>query len=59
MRGSAGQIGMQTMVDLCERLEALGESGSLEGADTDIAELAGELGKLERFLEATWQRGRS
>jgi PAS domain S-box-containing protein len=51
LRGSAGHFGTPRLADLCTRLEALGESGNLEGADACLDNLYDEFGKLERFFE--------
>jgi HPt (histidine-containing phosphotransfer) domain-containing protein len=51
LKGSCANFGATSMQDACARLEALGRSGSLAGADEILAEVEKEFQYVQLALE--------
>ncbi|MEJ2681820.1 MAG: Hpt domain-containing protein [Gammaproteobacteria bacterium] len=49
-KGSSGNIGAPHLYTLCQELEALGRSGSVDGADVLVEQLRQELEEVERIM---------
>ena len=51
LKGSCGNIGAAGMVTICQHLQALGKSGSVQGASDQIAALEKEFAKVREALD--------
>jgi len=55
LKGSAGVFAAQRLVEIAQRLETMGEEGSLEDASQTLTELEGEADKLRAGLMSDGQ----
>ena len=55
LKGASANIGARHMAEICEQLQALGESGSVAGAGDLIEELDGEFGRVQGEIKEQLQ----
>jgi HPt (histidine-containing phosphotransfer) domain-containing protein len=52
LKGSCGNLGAEQMQKLCERLEQIGLSGDVGGANSILAQLENEFGQIQSVFES-------